>query len=304
MLVWKAHEARLRAVAFSPDGTRIATTAGNSNAVALWDAPTGRRVGKLSRSGLSPVSGIAFFPDGKHLAGNCGNNGLRVWNTATGEAVADLHNYTSTPETVAVSTDGSRLVATSGPGVAEWTDPTRPTDKTRRPPDREVSLTHPGPPRIGFSPGGNYFAVAGWYLHLHPAAIPDGTEMRQFRDPTPKSAMGASVNNFAFTRDDSRMALVLGHRAVVWTPTDLEASPVLIPGHGKTVTGVGFLPGGTLLTAGLDGTARVWDADTGREVRSFNWGVGKVWVAAVSPDGTLCAAGSDDGHVVVWDVDV
>ncbi|WP_439620614.1 WD40 repeat domain-containing protein [Gemmata sp.] len=304
MLVWKAHDKRVRALAFSPDGTRIATTAGTSNAVWLWDAPTGRAAGRLSGGSSMPVCGIAFFPDGKHLAGNSGYGGIRVWNAATSEVVADLYNHTSTPDTVAVSADGSRLVSTTAGGLAAWTDATRPTGGTPRSPDRTVSLGHPGVPLIGFSPGGNYFAVAGWYLHLHPVTIPNDTELRQFRDPTPKSPMGASVSGFAFTRDDSRMALVLGHRAVVWTPADLESSPVLIPGHGKSVKGVGFLPDGNVLTAGLDGTARVWDASTGREVRSFNWGVGKVWVAAVSPDGALCAAGSEDGHVVVWDVDV
>jgi WD40 repeat protein len=68
---------------------------------------------------------------------------------------------------------------------------------------------------------------------------------------------------------------------------------------------VGFLPGGgTVLTAAMDGTVRLWDAATGAEQRSFDWGIGKVRVAAVSPDGTMCAAGSDDGRLVVGDVDV
>jgi len=304
MLVWKAHDKKVRSLVFSPDGTRIATTGGTSNVVWLWDAPTGRLAGKLGGGSPSPVYGVAFFPDGKHLAGNSGYDGIRIWDTETGGVVADLSNHTGSPDTIAISADGTRLVSTAFGGLAEWSDPTRPTSDKPRQPDRMVSLVHPGMPQIGFSPAGNYFAVAGWYLHLHPVAIPNEIETRQFRDPTPKSPMGASVNGFAFTPDDSRLALVLGHRAVVWKPTDLEANPVLIPGHGKMVKGVGFLPDGNVLTAGLDGTARVWDSNTGAELRSFNWGIGKVWVAAVSPDGMLCAAGSDDGHIVVWDVDL
>jgi WD40 repeat protein len=53
----------------------------------------------------------------------------------------------------------------------------------------------------------------------------------------------------------------------------------------------------------MDSTARLWDSATGAEKRSFDWGIGQVLVAAVSADGTLCAAGSKDGRIVVWDVD-
>jgi WD40 repeat protein len=53
----------------------------------------------------------------------------------------------------------------------------------------------------------------------------------------------------------------------------------------------------------MDGTVRLFDSTTGAETRSFDWSIGPVQAAAVSPDGTLCAAGGDDGHLVVWDVD-
>ncbi|MFO0821910.1 MAG: WD40 repeat domain-containing protein [Gemmataceae bacterium] len=138
-------------------------------------------------------------------------------------------------------------------------------------------------------------------MHLHSPDLKK--ELRQLRDPRSPDNLGASVNCFAFNADDSRLVLGLGHRAVVWSPDDLEANPVPIAGHGKKVMGVGFLPGGQVLTAGMDGTARVWDQNTGEAVRSFDWGIGKVTTAAVSPDGTLCAVGSVNGQVLVWDID-
>jgi WD40 repeat protein len=77
-----------------------------------------------------------------------------------------------------------------------------------------------------------------------------------------------------------------------------------VRGHALLVRAIGFLPGGNaILTAGMDGTARVWDTDTGAELRVFDWGIGKIRVAAVAPDGLTCAAGGDSGQIVVWDVD-
>ena len=83
-----------------------------------------------------------------------------------------------------------------------------------------------------------------------------------------------------------------------------DPRPLLLRGHALLVRAIGFLPGGaTILTAGMDGTARLWDANTGNELRVFDWGIGKIRVAAISPDGLTCAAAGDSGQIVVWDVD-
>ena len=55
--------------------------------------------------------------------------------------------------------------------------------------------------------------------------------------------------------------------------------------------------------AGADGFVRFWEAAAGAELRSFAWGIGKLYCAAFSPDGLTCAAAGDKGQVVVWDVD-
>jgi WD40 repeat protein len=52
-----------------------------------------------------------------------------------------------------------------------------------------------------------------------------------------------------------------------------------------------------------DGLARYWNPADLSLVRVLQWGVGKLHSVAVSPDGTLAAAGGDEGQVVVWDVE-
>jgi len=123
--------------------------------------------------------------------------------------------------------------------IVEWSEPTRPTITVARKADRIHESRHQGTTHIGFSTTGKYVCVAGWFMHLH---TPDlKKELRQLRDPHQRRQARSSVNSFAFNADDSRLVLWLGQRAVVWSPDDLEANPVLIAGHGKKVMGVGFL---------------------------------------------------------------
>ncbi len=59
--------------------------------------------------------------------------------------------------------------------------------------------------------------------------------------------------------------------------------------------------GGLLAAAVTDGTVRVWDAKTGREVASFPAPLGG-GCAALSADGTLLAAAGPDGDLRVWEI--
>jgi dipeptidyl aminopeptidase/acylaminoacyl peptidase len=68
---------------------------------------------------------------------------------------------------------------------------------------------------------------------------------------------------------------------------------------------VAFSPGGQLLaTASDDGTARLWDVATRRQIGTpmtiANGGA--VTALAFSPDGQILATGSDDGTARLWDV--
>jgi WD40 repeat protein len=54
------------------------------------------------------------------------------------------------------------------------------------------------------------------------------------------------------------------------------------------------------VTAGMDGTARIWDAETGIENLLVDEHTGQVWWAEFSPDGEHIVTAGDDGFAIIW----
>jgi WD40 repeat protein len=91
--------------------------------------------------------------------------------------------------------------------------------------------------------------------------------------------------------------------------TSLAAEPprvdllLTIKGHAKVIFNVAFSPDGKLLgTASKDHTVKLWDAATGKEVRTFKGHGSDVYSLAFSPDGKLLATASEDHAVKLWEV--
>ena len=298
MRTWQPHTQRLSALVFSPDGKLLATTAGQSKLVWLWDATTGALVRKLSGNEF-PARAVAFSPDGKHIAAMQAGRDINIWEVETGRLVSVCGFDYGGPKSLAFEPNGQALVA-AGSDVYRWTDPLKPSPLSVRPRDSVIE-TPKAVERVGFSPSGRLvYACSGRLVisSANPDELPLGLE-----NPTG----WASVNDFAFTRDETKLAVAYqSTTAAVFDLTTPAMAPVLLRGHkNKQVRAIGLTPdGGTVVTVGNDGTSRFWDAATGKQLRVFDWGLGVLAEAAFAPDGLTCAAGSAKGKVVVWDLEV
>lgn len=70
------------------------------------------------------------------------------------------------------------------------------------------------------------------------------------------------------------------------------------------VQGLAIHPSGQFLLTVAGNQVRYWDTANLSPIRALKWGIGKLHSVAISPDGSLAAAGGDKGQVVVWDVEV
>jgi WD40 repeat protein len=102
-----------RSLAFSPDGSMLATSAGDG--VAIWGVPSGDRVAVLT--GPGKVNGVAFSPDGSELATAGDDGAARIWDVRTWQLALTLGGRAPALRGVAFSPDGRRLATVGEDGL-------------------------------------------------------------------------------------------------------------------------------------------------------------------------------------------
>nr|NCR59151.1 hypothetical protein [Microcystis aeruginosa LL13-06] len=77
-----------------------------------------------------------------------------------------------------------------------------------------------------------------------------------------------------------------------------------LEGHDSVVTSVNFSPDGkTLVSSGADNTIKLWNVETGQEIRTLKGHDNSVSSVNFSPDGKTLVSGSDDNTIKLWNVE-
>ena len=105
------HTRSVYSVAFSPDGTTLASGSEDTT-VKLWDLAT-CRVQRTFRGHAGEVRSVAFSPDGKTLASGSNDTTIKLWYLGTNREPETLTGHQSAVSAVVFSRDGLVLASAS-----------------------------------------------------------------------------------------------------------------------------------------------------------------------------------------------
>jgi WD40 repeat protein len=114
----KREEARIRSLAFAPDGRSLASAAGWT--VTLWDTAT-RRPLAVCRGHRRPVNAVCFAPHGRTLLTGGEDRVVRVWEAGSGQELAALDWQAGKVNALAAAPDGmTAAAACDGGKIVVW----------------------------------------------------------------------------------------------------------------------------------------------------------------------------------------
>ena len=106
------------AVAFSPDGTRLAS--GSTDTTVRLSDTTGDQDQIILQKHTGPTNVLAFSPDGKMLASGSTDKTVQLWDATTGEPLATLIGHINGIAALAFSPDSRTLVSGSTDGTLRF----------------------------------------------------------------------------------------------------------------------------------------------------------------------------------------
>ena len=325
----RGHAGAVTAVAFSPDGTILASASADST-IRFWDMPGGRE-SRVLRGHKGQVNALAFSPDSKQLISGGVDGTIRVWTTKEG---SESHSISlDAPVTaVAWSQDGKFLAGAFEKTVRVFDARTWKPGLLRLHAGRVTACS--------FSPDNRWVVSAGLISTTLGEATSDevavwdrstglslGEYVSALRRTTEQAAASIAGTALCITGMQRPINQAYGHE-VVFSPDGtrlaIRQTRKELSGSTKLSRDVSFwevasysrlhsLDGktdqvcrmafdsktGQLATGGTDQTVKIWDSVDGKLLATLHYGSGVLGLA-FSPDGSRLAVACEDRTIKIW----
>jgi WD40 repeat protein/serine/threonine protein kinase len=304
LLTFPGHEKNNQAVAFSPNGRRLAAVAGMMNVypdreVKVWDTRSGKSIFSLPGH-VGGIRCVAYSPNGHRLVSAGVDQTVKLWDAETGREMLTLRGHLDNVFSVAFSPDGYQIASASLDNTVRIWDAT-PMDEDLRP----EYLTYRGHRSavmdVAFHPkDGRSVVSAGTDGMVRTWDFRSGKGVASINESP--SGVGLRV---AFSPDGERLATAstaeVARPVRVWQIA-AEKEICRFSGHRDSPFSVTFSPDGRhVASADLGSMIRVWNSKTAEEVQALNVNNVPIYAVTFSPDGRSLASASADSTVRVWD---
>ena len=232
-------------VAWSPDGARIASAAGD-HTVQVWDAADGGHVFTYLGHASSVVDAVAWSPDGTRIVSAGNDQTVQVWDAADGGHVFTYRGHTAAVLAVAWSPNGTRIASAAGDHTVQVWDAAD---------GGHVFTYREDSGKVAWSPNGTRIVSAGNDQTVQVWDAANGGNAFTYHGHSD------IVESVAWSPNGTRIVSAGNDQTVqVWDAAD-GGHVFTYRGHTAAVLAVAWSPNGTrIASGGLDHTVQVWQA--------------------------------------------